>query len=98
MLRVLRSLQRKAFNYAYLFTPPWDLAVPAPEIVRFVSERTPGKAIDVGCGTGTNLLYLAQHNWTVTVIDFALLAIKKADRKLKDYSRTLTRCRCCKTV
>jgi cyclopropane fatty-acyl-phospholipid synthase-like methyltransferase len=73
----------------YLFRPPWDTGVPAPEVIRFAAGKTPGNVIDVGCGTGTNLLYLAQQKWTVTGIDFAPLAILKAKRKLKKYPNTL---------
>jgi cyclopropane fatty-acyl-phospholipid synthase-like methyltransferase len=86
---MLRLLQRIAFNFIYLFRPPWDTEIPAPEIIRFISGKTPGNVIDMGCGTGTNLLYLAQQKWMVTGIDFAPLAIYKAKRKLKNYPNTL---------
>lgn len=86
---MLRLLQCIAFNLIYLLRPPWDTGIPAPEIIRFISGKTPGNVIDIGCGTGTNLLYLAQHKWVVTGIDFAPFAIGKAKRKLKDYSKTL---------
>jgi SAM-dependent methyltransferase len=86
MFRFLRSL---AFNFAYFFRPPWDTGIPAPEVVRYIAGKTPGDAIDIGCGTGTNLLYLAQQNWRVTGIDFAPLAIEKAKRKLARYPKTL---------
>lgn len=86
---MLKLLQRIAFNLMYLFQPTWDTGIPAPEIIRFINGKTPGNVIDIGCGTGTNLLYLAQHKWAVTGVDFSPLAIYKAKRKLKDYPRTL---------
>jgi SAM-dependent methyltransferase len=42
--------------------------------------------LDIGCGTGTNLLYLAQDRWRVTGIDFSGGAIAKARHKLRAYS------------
>jgi 2-polyprenyl-3-methyl-5-hydroxy-6-metoxy-1,4-benzoquinol methylase len=86
---MFRLLRRIAFNFVYLFSPPWDTGIPAPEVIRFIAGKTPGNVIDVGCGTGTNLLYLAQQKWMVTGIDFAPLAIDKAKRKLENYPKTL---------
>jgi cyclopropane fatty-acyl-phospholipid synthase-like methyltransferase len=83
------SYKRITFNLAYYFRPPWDTGIPAPEIVRFIAGKPPGKAIDVGCGTGTNLRYLARHKWEITGIDFAPKAIAKAKRKLADVPKTL---------
>ena len=84
-----KIFRRLSFNASYLFKPRWDTGIPAPEIIRFINGKAPGSAIDIGCGTGTNLLYLAQHNWKVTGIDYAPLAIQAARRKLKRYSATL---------
>ncbi len=84
-----RFLRKIAFNFAYFSRPRWDSGIPAPELVRFIARKPPGNAIDIGCGTGTNLLYLAHHNWQVTGIDFAPLAIQKAKRKLADFPKTL---------
>jgi cyclopropane fatty-acyl-phospholipid synthase-like methyltransferase len=84
-----KPFKRLAFNTSYLFRPRWDTGIPAPEITRFINGEEPGNAIDIGCGTGTNLLYLAQHKWKVTGIDFAPLAIKAAHRKLKQFPATL---------
>jgi SAM-dependent methyltransferase len=94
LVRVIFSNMRKifrrlTFNASYFFKPRWDTGIPAPEVIRFVQGKTPGNAIDIGCGTGTNVLYLAQQNWTVTGFDYAPLAIQAARRKLKHYSATL---------
>ena len=86
---MFRNLRRITFNLAYLFKPRWDTGIPAPELVRFIAGKPPGNAIDVGCGTGTNLLYLARRKWKVTGIDFAPLAIARAERKMAGYPGTL---------
>ncbi len=81
--------RRLAFNLSYLSRPRWDSGIPAPELVRFVSQSPAGKSLDIGCGTGTNSLYLAQNHWAVMGIDFSPLAIRAARRKLTAYSSTL---------
>jgi SAM-dependent methyltransferase len=86
---MMTLLNRLAFNLSYICRPRWDTEIPAPEIIRFINGKVPGNAIDIGCGTGTNLLYLAQHKWTITGIDFAPLAINKARKRLKNYSANL---------
>jgi cyclopropane fatty-acyl-phospholipid synthase-like methyltransferase len=86
MLKLSRSI---VFNLSYLFHPRWDSGIAAPELVRFIQGTAPGKAIDIGCGTGTNLLFLAQQHWTVTGLDYAPMAIRKARIKLKGYPATL---------
>jgi SAM-dependent methyltransferase len=59
---------------------PWDSGRPASELVALVEAgRLPaGRALDVGCGTGTNALYLASRGWDVVGIDIAPLAIERA--------------------
>lgn len=41
----------------------------------------PGRAIDLGCGVGDNAIFLAQHGFNVTGVDFAASAIARARRK-----------------
>ncbi len=63
---------------------PWDSGATPPELKELIEgrqARTPGKALDLGCGTGTNVLYMAQHGWQVTGIDFVPRAIAAAKRK-----------------
>ena len=71
------------FNLRYLGQPPWDTGVSPPELINFLKETTPGRALDVGCGTGTNLLTIASFGWKVVGVDIAWLSVMKARAKLK---------------
>ena len=56
-------------------SPRWDTGLPRPELAGLVDGRAPGRALDIGCGTGTDALYLAGRGWDTTGIDFAPEAI-----------------------
>jgi SAM-dependent methyltransferase len=63
---------------------PWDAGVPDPMLVELVqSGALPrgGKAIDIGCGTGTNVIWLAQQGFDVLGVDIAPLAVEQARKK-----------------
>lgn len=77
----------KAFyevGYRY-FRMPWE-GGPRAELVDLVESGRiqPCRAIDLGCGTGSNAIYLAQHGFAVTGVDFANAAIAKARRRAAD--------------
>ncbi len=76
-------LRRLNFNLWYWFHPPWDSGISPPELFDFIAHHPPGRAIDLGCGTGTNVITLVRHGWQVTGIDFAPRAIQLASSKLK---------------
>ncbi len=81
----LIKLSRLFFWYAYLRgRTPWDTGISPPELVAVVEGEQalpPGKALDLGCGTGTNCIYLAQHGWDVSGVDFTARALEKASQK-----------------
>jgi SAM-dependent methyltransferase len=73
------------FNRWYLRRdqPPWDTGISPPELYAFIESHPPGRALDLGCGTGTNVITLAQLGWQVTGVDFAIRAISVAKRKAR---------------
>ncbi len=66
-------------------TPPW-VGQARQELVDLVESGVlpPGRAIDLGCGEGDNAIFLAQHGFHVTAIDFAPAAIEKAKAKSRE--------------
>jgi SAM-dependent methyltransferase len=69
-------------NYATNETP-WDTGVPDPHLVELVDGGViaPGRVLEVGCGTGTNALWLASKGFDVLAIDVAERAIAAAEAK-----------------
>ncbi|TDE59713.1 methyltransferase domain-containing protein [Nonomuraea mesophila] len=70
--------------------PPWDTGVPAPELVDTVEgprALPPGRALDLGCGTGTNAVYLAGHGWDVVGVDLVDRAVEQAGVKAEAAGR-----------
>jgi SAM-dependent methyltransferase len=77
--------------YRIGFTP-WDghpIAQNLQDLVEGTSTTPPlpaGAALDLGCGTGDSSIYLAQHGWKVTGVDFVPKALDKARAKAANLS------------
>lgn len=72
-LRVFERLYRKAKTHDDL---PWHRPDPPALLVAAIDRRDrPGRALDIGCGTGTYSLYMAERGCRVTAIDFMPQAI-----------------------
>ena len=72
--------------YRIGFTP-WD-GHPLAQSLRDLVEGSggasglpAGSALELGCGTGDCSIYLAQHGWNVTAVDFVAKALAKARAK-----------------
>ncbi len=79
------------WEWMYLFKKtPWDTGITPPEIVAMLeSGKVPiGRALDLGCGTGTNAITLAQRGFEVTAIDISRRAISLAKRKARSAQLT----------
>jgi SAM-dependent methyltransferase len=57
--------------------PPTDLV----ELIEGPARLEPGRALDIGCGTGTDTIYLAVHGWDVTALDMVPKALATAQRR-----------------
>ncbi|MGB8646287.1 MAG: methyltransferase domain-containing protein [Anaerolineae bacterium] len=83
----LEALVRRIFyEWFYLSgRPRWDTGITPPELVHLVEAEhlPPGRALDIGCGTGTNVIYLARHGFDVTGLDFVPRAIQQAQAKAR---------------
>ncbi len=69
-----RPLDQENWNQRYVDGQlPWDNGTPDPRLPRVLEQYgvAPGLALEIGCGTGTNLCWLAEQGFTVTGTDLA---------------------------
>lgn len=72
-----RLMYRRGFT-------PWDSGVPPPELIEVIEgtrRLSAGRALDLGCGTGTTTVYMASKGWQATGVDFVPRAIRAARAK-----------------
>jgi tellurite methyltransferase len=61
-----------------------DLQTEPTELVaQTVRSLSPGRALDLACGTGRNALWLAQEGWDVTAVDGAGAAIESLKERAR---------------
>jgi SAM-dependent methyltransferase len=54
---------------------------PSSFLVADVEELPPGRALDLACGMGRNAIWLAEHGWRVTAVDYSEVALAEARRR-----------------
>jgi SAM-dependent methyltransferase len=83
-----RPMRWRRFAYRWMYRTgrtPWDTGITPPEVVDLIegpAALAPGRALDLGCGTGTNVRYLAEHGWDATGVDAESLALDVAREKV----------------
>ena len=63
---------------------PWDTGVPDNHLVEFVASKVLPlcRVLEIGCGTGTNAIWLASRGFEVLGIDISARAIAAAEAKV----------------
>lgn len=79
----MRLIERWDSRYREGSRPAWDKGFPSTHLKAAVEAGTvkPGRAVVLGCGTGTNAIYLAKKGFDVTAIDIAPTALNRAEEK-----------------
>src|SRR5688572_30178987 len=64
---------------------PWDTGEPDADLIAWVGAGgvKRGRALEVGAGTGTNALWLAEQGFEVVATDVSPLAVEKAEAKAR---------------
>jgi SAM-dependent methyltransferase len=79
------------FELSYLFRrTPWDTGITPPELYAYLDSHPPGRALDLGCGTGTNAITMTKRGWQVIGIDVSKLAIRRARKKARAANLSIT--------
>ena len=62
---------------------PWDIKRPDFNLIETIEnfQIKPGKAIDIGCGTGDNVFWLLQNGFDAAGMDYSKTAISRAKQK-----------------
>ena len=79
---------RRTMPYEFLYRvgrTHWDTGVTPPEVVELVEGHAalpPGRALDLGCGTGNEVAYLARRGWTATGVELVQIAVDRAESRI----------------
>jgi SAM-dependent methyltransferase len=83
LARLAISDLRWLYDLLYRGKAPWEMDGPRSELVQMVESGRlrPGRAIDLGCGTGDNVIFLSQQGFDVVGVDLSSRAIDQAREK-----------------
>ncbi|HVC66862.1 MAG TPA: class I SAM-dependent methyltransferase [Acidimicrobiales bacterium] len=62
---------------------------PDPLLVELTGTLSPGRAIDLGCGTGRNAVWLATAGWKVTGVDGSSVGLAQAGQRATEAGTSL---------
>ncbi|MCT2585852.1 class I SAM-dependent methyltransferase [Actinophytocola gossypii] len=54
---------------------------PNPVLADLVADLSPGRALELACGNGTDSLWLAERDWTVTAVDVSATAVERVTER-----------------
>lgn len=77
------------YDWMYRTWAPWDSVGVRRDLTELlrrgdVSPRTHPRSIDLGCGTGANVVHLAGQGFDATGVDFSKVAIRKARARAQE--------------
>ncbi len=80
---------KRVYDWMYRVWAPWDAVGIRTELRGLVESgrvtpQTHQTAIDLGCGTGANVVYLAEQGFDATGVDFSPVALDKARARAVD--------------
>lgn len=75
-----------AYNWAYRIWAPWDSVGVRADLIHLlesdqISPEQYRRVIDLGCGTGANVVHLAGLGFDAWGVDFSEVAIRKANER-----------------
>lgn len=87
--------EKKTFLATYDWAKSWqDLPWAHDDATLFLAEvcgrRKPGRALDIGCGAGTDSVYLARQGWQVTALDFMPKALEYTQERAREAGVSVT--------
>jgi SAM-dependent methyltransferase len=69
---------------------PWAHDEPTLFLAEICRRREPGVALDIGCGAGTDSVFLATQGWDVTALDFMPKALEYTEQRAAEKGVSVT--------
>lgn len=85
---IAERLKTLAYDLMYRYGAPWDAVGVRGELREFldqgsVSPETHPRAVDLGCGTGANAVFLAEQGFESHGVDLSPVALEKARERAR---------------
>jgi 2-polyprenyl-3-methyl-5-hydroxy-6-metoxy-1,4-benzoquinol methylase len=74
-------MDRHQWNERYASQPILWPVDPAPFLGGELGDRDAGRGLDLGAGEGRTALWLAEHGWQVTAVDFSDVALERGRQR-----------------